>query len=233
MVLLEERRARVYLSGEEKARLQEQHDHRCAQCGAQWADFEWDHVSRLSQSLGPQTFQPLCVSCHRKKTQAEPSAFESDALASHFERGAWDSYVESPRVPPLVWKHWGARGEEGLQIADAIRCRKRALEFSAHELPVFCPLDDVQEVRDCVFGDLNLVTRRATDFVKQLGYAGPGWKNRVQTEWLLHFGVIAWSDVTHKLTATGRYPPDALRGPLQRMERAWGEAGLGKRSVTP
>jgi hypothetical protein len=232
LALLKEGRERVYLTGEEKAQLLEAHDNRCALCGVQWAEFEWDHIAPLAQSLGAQRFQPLCRSCHRDKTLAEPAALETDILASHFELGVWEGYVESERPPPLVYRHKSAEeGEGGLMVADVVRCRKRALEFSAHELPVFCPFDDIQPVADCALGDLNFVTKRASNFITQLGYTGPGWQHRVQTEWLLHTCVISWGDVTHRITATGRYPADALRRPLERMEAAWGEAGLGKRSI--
>ena len=66
------------------------------------------------------------------------------------------------------------------------RCRKRALEFNPFPIPVFCPLDEIQGRSTPELGDLNLVTRHATNFVCQYGYTGPSW----QTEWLLHVGVI-------------------------------------------
>jgi len=31
------------------------------------------------------------------------------------------------------------------------------------------------------------------------------------TEWLLYAGVIGWSDISHKLTATSHYPADIFR----------------------
>ena len=43
--------------------------------------------------------------------------------------------------------------------------------------------------------------------------------------------VIAWQDVSHTLTASGRLPPDVFRKPLARMEAAWGESGLAKQAV--
>jgi hypothetical protein len=53
----------------------------------------------------------------------------------------------------------------------------------------------------------------------------------VQAEWLLHMGVLTWADLPWKLTATGRLPADLFRGPLARMENAWGERGLAKQAV--
>jgi len=103
------------------------------------------------------------------------------------------------------------------------------LEFNVHEVPVFCPLDDVQRT-DYTLGDINFVTRALTDCVKQLGYTGPGWQHRAQTEWLLYTAVIGWEDIPWKLTATGRLPHDVFRKPLETMEKAW-DNGLGKQSI--
>ena len=97
------RRERVHLTGEQKAELLEQHEHRCALCDRQSSAFEWDHIERFSESLGEQLFQPLCPECHRAKTATETHSFDSDLLVSHFERGVWDAYVMSPRPRPLVY----------------------------------------------------------------------------------------------------------------------------------
>ena len=73
-------------------------------------------------------------------------------------------------------------------------------------------------------GDLNFVNKTVPKnraFASFLGYAGPGWQHRVQTEWLLHTGVITWEDVKHTLTATAHLPAGLLTEPLEQMERAW------------
>ena len=95
-------RERIYLTGEQKVELFERHDHRCAVCNRQSLAVEWDHVSRFSESFGEQKFQPLCPECHRTKTDLESKSYDTDLLASHFERSVWENYVMSPRPPPLV-----------------------------------------------------------------------------------------------------------------------------------
>ena len=97
-------------------------------------------------------------------------------------------------------------------------------------IPVFSPLDNVEIRTTYELGDLNFVTKRAGDCIRQLGYTGPGWQHRSLTEWLLYVGVINWQDIPWKLTATGRLPADVFRKPLETMERAW-ENGLGKQSI--
>ena len=213
----------------EKHELLEANEYQCALCGER-AIFEYDHIVPLSTSFGEQRFQPICVTCHAQKSSDEPRELEQDVLASHFNQRVWDCYVLSERSPPLVHKAQEVESAAGLTIADVRRCRKRALEFCAHEVPVFSPLDDAQRLEDYTLGDINYVCRPAKDCVAQLGYTGPGWQHRVQTEWLLYTGVISWSDIPWRLTATGRLPKDVFARPLQIMEEAWTN-GLGKQAV--
>ena len=232
-------RERVYLTGEQKAALLEEHEHRCALCGGagdSFDSFEWDHKVSLATCLEEQTpdaFWPLCPTCHAQKTCDESRAWDSDILASQFERGVWEQYVDSPRPPPLVWRYKACGDVAGCEIADVRRCRKRALEFNVHPVPVFSPLDRAEPVQDCVLGDINYVDRPQTDVVRQLGYT-PGWQHRVQTEFLLHMGIIGWGDVKYRLTASAHYAADIFRRPLRLMEEAWagaGDPGLAKLSV--
>ena len=67
----------------------------------------------------------------------------------------------------------------------------------------------------------------------ELGYT-PGWTHRSIVEFLLHHGVITWTDVTHRIQATAHSPAEALALPLQEMEKAWkavGHTDLAKRAV--
>ena len=220
----------MYLTGPEKNELLEQYGYACALCGAK-ENLEWDHITSLSTSFGEQEFWCICAQCHSQKTSEEPRVFDGDPLVSHFCPAVWEAYVQSERTPPLIHKAEAFGNLEGCWISDVRRCRRNALLHCAHEIPVFSCLDDVQLMRDMVLGDLNFVTKAATDPIAQLGYTGSGWQHRVQTEWLLHSGVIDWKDISHKLTATGRLPADLLKKPLEKMERSWEVGGLGKQSV--
>lgn len=232
--LIKKSRERVWLTGEEKAKLLEEYNYRCAQCGSR-GELEWDHVARLSDSHGEQEFQPLCVECHREKTTHEARMYDDDQLASHFELEVWKQYVESERPPALVARLREVNGISGMEIADVIRCRRSALLYNAHPFPVFCPLDDIQRRVEPTLGDINFVAKqvsRKTNVASNLGYTGPGWQHRVQTEWLLHTGIITWEDVTHVLTATAHLPAGIMAEPLRKMEEAWlGDEVLAKFSI--
>ncbi len=121
-------------------------------------------------------------------------ARHEDHLASHLEKKVWEQYVLSPRPPPLVHRVRAVKSLTGMVIADVKRCRKRALEFNVHPIPVFSPLDDIQVRTEPVLGDLNFVTKKYSNLVKQLGYTGTGWQHRVQTEFLMYMKVLSWED---------------------------------------
>ena len=222
---------RMQLEPEEKHELLETHDYACATCGDR-GKVEWDHKIRLSQSYGdPKPDQPLCQQCHANKTAEEPREFERSVLESNVDEHVWTHYVKSERLPPLILKNELCETPAVCMIADVVRCRMRALLLNVHPIPVLCPCDNIQILDDYTLGDLNFVTRKASNFIKLNGYTGPGWQSRILTEWLLYTGIITWSDITHKLTATGRLPPDLLRKPLEKMEEAWGDAGFQKESI--
>ena len=228
--LVKKSRERTWLTPDERMAVLYEYDYACAVCGSKNVEFEFDHIARLSESFGEQEFQPLCPECHREKTTHEARMYDGDQLASHFELEVWKRYVESPRPPALVGRLRNAKADEvvkDMEIADVIRCRRSALVYNVHPIPVFCPLDDIKErgTRQ-ELGDLNFVTKevvgRRDNLVRtSLGYSGPGWQHRVQTEWLLHTGVITWDDVSHTLTATAHRPASILAEPLEKMEQAW------------
>lgn len=91
----------------------------------------------------------------------------------------------------------------GCQIADIVRCRKRALEANTHPIAIFSPLDKIKPVTDFELGDVNYISKgqRGNSAWLALCYT-KGLQHRCLTEFLLHDGIISWENVTHKLTAT-------------------------------
>ena len=230
-VLVKRSRERTWLTSQEKEAVLEEYGHACAMCGSH-GQLEFDHIARLSESYGEQVFQPLCAECHREKTTHESRMYDGDQLASHFELEVWKQYVESPRPPPLVTRLRQC-DSAGAEIADVVRCRRSALVYNVHPLPVFCPLDDIQAREKCELGDVVFATKPVANRNQStlLGYTGPGWIHRVQAEWLLHTNVIRWEDISHTLTATAHLPAGLLAGPLETMEKAWEDPVLAKLSV--
>jgi len=225
------KRKRVFLTDVEKNELLVKCGNKCEICDDPLnGEVEFDHVVPLSSGFGDQTFQCLCPACHASKTQHESRDFDNPLL-SHFSPPVWKAYVESEKIPPIVYK---ARAVEGSGlILDVKRCRRSALYNSAHDFSVYSPTDSIEDFRGVV-GDLNYVTRKYKGFELQLSYLGPGFYHKVAVEWWLHSGVITLNDISHVLNATGHLPKDIFRESLDKMQQAWkmiGEDHLDKFSV--
>ena len=106
-----------------------------------------------------QTFQGICPPCHQLKTSQENKTLTIDFMASQFEKNTWESYVASPRPPPMVYQLKTPDEKAALEIADVVRCRKRGLEYNQYEILVFSPLDDIEEMHDHVLGDVCFVNK--------------------------------------------------------------------------
>ena len=174
--------------GRKKIRILERYEHKCAHCGARARRFEFDHVVRHSESAGANPeCQILCQPCHALNTLGESKGLESMIFASTFSKRAWSQYVESDRIPPLVYKHKDCNAEACL-IADVKKCRRTALELNTYAIPICCPFDRPVERTTHDLGDLCFITKKATtNCFHQLGYTGPGWLHKCLSEHLLHF----------------------------------------------
>ena len=134
------------------------------------------------------------------------------------------------RLP--LWK------EGALLMMDCIRCRRNALYECAVPLPVFSPLDSIEQCNQTL-GDLTFIDAPAPKttgaLIKALPFQGPGWYTLPATQWLLHTGKVTWENCTHKIDASARHPPDYLRNALEVMEKSWsnteGGAAYAKNSI--
>ena len=124
--LIRAQNTREQLTPEEKNRILEESDYRCAWCCGKSSRFEFDHIVRHSMSFGaaPQC-QILCPPCHASKTSNESKNMDNTIFASTFSKRAWSQYVESPRIKPLVYKHRDCHTAACL-IADARKYRNNA-----------------------------------------------------------------------------------------------------------
>ena len=153
-------------------------DYKCAMCGGIFDDdIEMDHLAPLQQSCKHQDtkWQALCASCHLEKTSLEGK--QDRTLESTFSLPVYESYVKSPRPPPLVFfPHEWAEGElEALEL-DVRRCRRNALAVAAHPFSVFSPLDSIVPAKEGELGDFSFISLKAgrRSSVTLLPYYGPG-----------------------------------------------------------
>ena len=92
-------------SSELKLQILTEQDNKCVDCGGIFDyDIEWDHIVPLRQTIEgtDQIFQALCASCHMDKIQMEGR--QDRTMVSVFLKPTWDSYIATPRPPPLVWQ---------------------------------------------------------------------------------------------------------------------------------
>ena len=126
--------------GSGQAVLAEQ-EYQCKLCAAPItaATCELDHIVPVHQSFSAQAqnLQALCLECHRNKTALEYS--HATTLESRFSRRAYETYVESPRLPPLVFKLNSHKPDHICQGIDVVRCRKNALAHASSPHPSSVP----------------------------------------------------------------------------------------------
>ena len=172
-----------------------------------------------------QELQALCLECHRTKTALENS--HATTLESRFRRRAYEAYVHSPRLPPLVCGLQKWDPDKLCHGIDVVRCRI--------PLPVFCPLDTIAEARQGHLADLTYVCLRKDSrmaLLSRLPYVGEGWYAKPACAYMLESGVATWQDFLWSLDATAHVEPSCLAWALRRMEEAWGEEEhLAKLSV--
>ena len=145
------------------------------------------HQSFAAQA---QNLQALCLECHRNKTALEFS--HPTTLESRFSRRAYEQYVESPRLPPLVFKLNSHKPDHVCHGIDVVRCRKNALAHAKFPAPIFCPKDNVQQAREGHLADLTYVKLREHGrwaAFKQLPYVGQGWYAKPAVAYMLERGL--------------------------------------------
>ena len=113
--------------------------------------------------------------------------------------------MESPRLPPLVFKLNSHKPERICYGIDVVRCRKNALAHSKFPAPIFCPKDNMEQAREGHLADLTYVKlpedgRRAT--FPRLPYVGEGWYAKPAAAYMLEKGIATWSDFAWSLDAT-------------------------------
>jgi len=221
-------RARVRPPAALQAQIAASQENRCALCGGLCEENrEFDHIVPLRDQASPQVFQMLCAECHKTKTQLEPRS-SRDPLASVFSKSTWEAYVEAPQLPPLTFNVNVPHPKAGPAYeVDVIRCRRNALLHSAHPFPLFCVLDTIQPAEqrlyDLQYIDAGPAASKPGLLLRNAPYTGPRWYPRIAAEFLLHHGIVAWSDFKWGLDATGHLPNTAFEKALLAMDKAWGD----------
>ena len=186
---------------------------------------EFDHVVPVHQAFRGQIqeLQALCLECHRTKTALENS--HATTLESRFSHRAYEAYVHSPRLPPLVCGLQKWDPDKLCHGIDVVRCRKNGLANARFPLPVFCPLDTIAEARQGHLADLTYVRLRKDSrmaLLSRLPYVGEGWYAKPACAYMLEWR----GDVAGLPVVFGRHRPRGAE--LPGLGAAQDGGGLGR-----
>eukprot|EP00439_Symbiodinium_sp_Y106_P087381 s121_g48.t1 len=181
-------------------------EYQCKLCAAPItaATCELDHIVPVHQSFSAQAqnLQALCLECHRNKTALEYS--HATTLESRFSRQPYEAYVESPRLPPLVFKLNSHKPDHICHGIDVVRCRKNALTHARFPAPIFCPKDNMEQAREGHLADLTYVKLQEDGrwaVFPRLPYVGEGWYAKPAVAYMLEKGIATWNDFAWSLDA--------------------------------
>ena len=107
------------------------------------------------------------------------------------------------------------------------------MEFTPYKIQIFSALANIQVRTEYQLGDLNFVTKKATNVAWQYAFTGSGWQHRALTEHLLHYGVIDWECITHVFNSCGSLPSGIFDEPLKDMVDAWADDDMAKKTSMP
>ena len=167
----------------------------------------------------------------RRENKRGERKLDDDPLTSHFSPQTWRAFCDAPPLQALAYCAKDIEDTHCGLLLDVRRCRKRALEYCADALPIYSPLDAVEEVTDHHLGDFVYVDAPYTTFIRQYGYSGTGWIHSCLARWLLHVNAIQWRHVRYRLNATAHLPHSCLREPLETIESCWDDPADRKLAI--
>ena len=123
---------------------------------------------------------PLCSNFHSHKSYLEClTPFQDNPLASVFDSAVYAAFHDSPKPRQAVQQLRLPPNANPLEI-DKVKCRRAGLEYNQEPLPIFSPIDQIQELEDCTLGDYNFVDKDVeildvSKYTKHFPYSGKRW----------------------------------------------------------
>jgi hypothetical protein len=130
---------RVYLPDTDKQAILKNQEYKCANCNSEEL-LEFDHIVPFSAGSPSdfESYQALCVTCHRMKGEEERHVYGS-AWSSRLSRDLLEGLVNAPAPRQQVW----GDGESGYEL-DVVQSRPYGLQKAAR-LPITDVLDRLEE----------------------------------------------------------------------------------------
>ena len=148
--------------------------------------------------------------------------FQENPLASVFEESVYEHFHLSPKPKQSIQQLHPPPNNSSVEI-DVRRCRRSGLDNNIEPIPIFSPLDEIQECSNCNLGDYNFIDKGLEildigKYTKYYPYTGPRWYWKGATKYMLEIGVIRWDDIKLTLTATAHLPHDFFRNMFTTLE---------------
>jgi 5-methylcytosine-specific restriction endonuclease McrA len=227
------REKRKHLTPAQRKALFDEQKGLCKECGSPLGgNSEADHVIPLCQSF-EQSFQLLCVDCHRLKTNSEST--HTDMLASTFNQDVFQQYVLSPHPKPYVFEAHEPI-DNGL-LLDIKKCRKNCLRECPYPIPIFSVVDTIvpceKKLYDLAYIEKRCAWKTGQNVLSNMPYQAPGgWFTKPAQEFLLHYGICKWEHFKWGLDASGHLPKDNyLKDAIDALVEAWGDHENAKRCI--
>ena len=221
---------RVNLPDTDKQAILKNQDYKCATCQSD-ERLEFDHKVPFSAGSPSdlESYQALCVTCHRMKGEEERHVYGS-AWSSRLSRDLLEGLVNAPAPRQQVW----GDGEEGFEL-DVVQSRPYGLQKSAR-LPITDVLDKLElwdptmewDTIDFIFIDAGPCSEHQRHYT---AYGGPQWFARELVEFILQHeiesqsGLITTGDFSACLRASRSISGVEVERVFDRM-RAAVELGL-------
>jgi hypothetical protein len=99
--------------------------------------------------------------------------------------------------------------------------------YTATDLPVFTPMDDIKPIDpseplpDLIYVNKDLQPTDLTSLLESLPYHGPAWYHKVAIEFCLHTHKLTWGDLVYGITASGHIGGDEARAAVDALDAAW------------
>ena len=133
-------------------------------------------------------------------------------------------FHDSPKPQQAVQQIHTPAKTQAVEI-DTIRCRRNAFDQNSEPIPTFSPIAEICPTDDFVLGAYNFVNKdtsieHATRYARMLPYSGKRWYWKASVQYMLNRGIIKWTDITYKLTASAHVDCDFFKHMFATIEES-------------
>ena len=178
-------------------------------------------------------FSHKCSACHKLKTHTVDvnrlNLEDPNPYCSRMNETLYSQFVTKARRPHQVVAnlHEPVRGP--IWHCDVKSCRFSGIcEANSHPVPIFSPLDEIEEVTSYHIADymwVEIPPSRTRSRLRSYAYDGPRFYSKAEVQFLLEHCIARWDDMKFALHATAHRSPQDLSQKLKYMRDIWLSTG--------